>query len=81
MKRSKKKMKALDVICRMQSTDLVTVEDYKKGEILIDRDTPDRICAFDEVDNKIHNILRNYSVYKITIGKVFGDIILSVVSK
>ena len=70
-------MTLLDVICRMPSGSIVTVVDCK-GEILIDCDTCDRISAFDDVDKEIHQLLRNSQVYKIEVGKVLTDLILSV---
>ena len=71
-------MKVLDVVCRMPAETLVTIEDYRKEEILVDRATCDRICAFDETDEKIRKILHNGNVYKMEIGKVYGDLILSI---
>ena len=62
----------------MPTNELVTIEDGKKGEILIDCDTVDRILAFDDTDSKIHNIVRNGKVFNICIGKVYGDLIITI---
>lgn len=72
-------MKVKDILDVMSADAVVTVEDFKKGEILIDVDTKDRILAFDDVDEKIHNIVRNGNVINIEVGQVYGDIILSIV--
>ena len=71
-------MKLLDVISRLSEDTFVTVAN-EKGEILVDCDTCERIKAFDEVDEELHRILRKGNVYKIEIGKVYKDLILSVV--
>ena len=69
-------MTVYDVICRMPTDELVTIEDGKKGGILIDCATVDRILAFDNTDSKIHNIVRNGNVCGIEIGKVYKDLII-----
>ena len=71
-------MKVRDILLRLSADTLVTVENLKKCEIIIDRDTVDRILAFDDVDKEIHNIVRNGNVTHIEVGKVYGDIILSI---
>lgn len=71
-------MKVRDILLRLSADTLVTVENLNKCEIIIDRDTVDRILAFDDVDEDIHNIVRNGNVIHIEVGKVYGDIILSI---
>jgi hypothetical protein len=61
----------------MPNDTVVTIEDGKRGEILIDRDTCERIFAFDEIDKDIRHLTKA-NVFKMEVGKAFGDIILSV---
>lgn len=70
-------MKVKDILCRMPPYSLVTVKDFKTEEVLIDCDTCDRICAFDEVDEDIHRIFHS-DVIKIERGRVFDNLILSI---
>lgn len=72
-------MKVRDILLRLSSDTLVTVENLNKCcEIVIDRVTADRLLAFDELDGDIHDIVRNGKVIHIEVGKVYGDIILSI---
>lgn len=70
-------MTVKDVLCRMPNETLVTIENGKKGEILIDCDTCERIFAYDEIDKKIRKLMKA-NVIKLEVGKAFGDIIISV---
>ncbi len=72
-------MTLYNVVTIIPSLDLVTIADYITGEIYIDRDTPDRIINFD--DHRWHHELKNCRVYGIEAGKVYGDIIISIVKE
>ena len=71
-------MKAKDIVDRLPEHTLVTIVN-EKGEILVDCDTCDRIQDFGEVDAELHRLLRFGSVYKIEVGQIYKDLILSVV--
>jgi hypothetical protein len=68
-------MTVLDVVCRMPEDALVTVVD-KNGDILVDVDSCGRILAFKDIEKEVEDIV-NRLVFKIEIGTVYNDIILS----
>ena len=71
-------MKLTDVISRLAEDTLVTIAD-EKGDILVHCTFSERIKAFEEFDEELHHLLRSSNVYGIEIGKVYKDLILSVV--
>ena len=58
----------------------VTVADYITGEIFIDRETAYNIIhGNDERWHRMNgNGLKNSTVYKVEVGKTYGDLIISI---
>ena len=58
----------------------VTVADYITGEIFVDNKKPSEIIHSNDAQWHRYNGvgLKNYSIYRIETGKVFGDLIFSV---
>lgn len=70
-------MKLERAICMIPDNETVTVADYITGEIYVDNKKPSDIIHGN--DKQWHRDgLKNYSIYRIETGKVFGDLIFSV---
>ena len=73
-------MKLYNVLCNVPSRDFVTVANYLTGEIYVDRKV---VCdVIEQNDEQWHRYagigLKNFRVYKIRVGKVYGDLIIEV---
>ena len=68
------------IICITPGNAPVTVADYITGEIYVDRETAYNIIHGN--DERWHRMngggLKNYVVYKIEVGKTYGDLIISI---
>lgn len=70
-------MKLERAICMIPDNETVTVSDYLTGEIYVDNKKPSDIIHGN--DKQWHRDgLKNYNIYRIETGKVFGDLIFSV---
>lgn len=70
-------MTLYNVLATVPSCNLVTVEDYLSGEIYVDRKEVYKVI--EKNDQQWHKDgLKNYRVYRIEVGKVYGDLIVSV---
>lgn len=73
-------MTLYNVLASVPGCDLVTVEDYLSGEIYVDR----KKCynVIEKNDQQWHRYLgiglKNFRVYGIEVGKVYGDLIVKV---
>lgn len=72
-------MTLYNVVSCIPGKKIVTVEDYVTHEIFIDCDTAwNVIHNHDQIFHKFG--LKNFTVYKLDVGEVFGDIIISVMN-
>ena len=70
-------MKLERAISMIPDNETVTVADYLTGEIYVDNKKPTDIIHGN--DKQWHRDgLKNYNIYRIETGKVFGDLIFSV---
>lgn len=70
-------MKLERAICMIPDNETVTVSNYLTGEIYVDNKKPSDIIHGN--DKQWHRDgLKNYRIYRIETGKVFGDLIFSV---
>ena len=70
-------MKLERAICMIPDNETVTVADYLTGEIYVDNKKPCDIIHGN--DKQWHRDgLKSYRIYRIETGKVFGDLIFSV---
>ena len=70
-------MTLYNILSHVPGNQTATVADYISGEIYIDRKQTFEIIEKNDKQWYTDG-LRNYQVYKIEIGKVYGDLIISV---
>lgn len=68
-----------NVVTIIPSLDIVTIADYIDGSIYVDRETAENIINGN--DRRWHHELKHCLVYGIEVGKVYGDIIISIVKE
>lgn len=73
-------MKLERAISMIPDNETVTVADYITGEIFVDNKKPSEIIHGNDAQWHRYNGvgLKNYRIYRIETGKVFGDLIFSV---
>ena len=76
-------MTLYNILSKVPGNSIVTVADYLTGEIYVDRkQTFDVIEKNDQQWHRLDGIgLKNYRVYKLEVGKVYGDLIVSVLKE
>lgn len=76
-------MTLYNVVSKVPGNGIVTVADYLTGEIYVDRKQAFEII--EKNDQQWHRYLgiglKNFRVYGIEIGKVYGDLIVSVLKE
>lgn len=76
-------MTLYNVLAKVPFCDRVTVVDYKSGEIYVDRKSVDEMVEEKDVQRRsfLGIGLGNFQVYKIRVGKVYGDLIVEVLKE
>lgn len=76
-------MTLYNVLANVPSRDIVTVADYLNGEIYVDR--KEVYNVIENNDQQWHRYLgiglKNFRVYRIAVGKVYGDLIVEVLKE
>ena len=76
-------MTLYNVLANVPSCDLVTVADYLNGEIYVDRKKVYNVI--ENNDQQWHRYLgiglKNFRVYRIEVGKVYGDLVVKVLKE
>jgi hypothetical protein len=75
-------MTLYNVLSKVPGNGIVTVADYLTGEIYVDRKQAFEVI--EKNDQQWHRYLgiglKNFQVYRIEVGKAFGDLIVSVLN-
>ena len=69
-------MTLYNIINSIPCGDTVTVVNYITGDIIIDCEAVTNI-----IDSKTFRDISKYKVYKLEVGKIFGDLIIAVVEE
>lgn len=76
-------MTLYNVLVYVPHNDIVTVADYLSGEIYVDRKKVYEVI--EKNDQRWHRYLgiglKNFRVHKISVGKVYGDLIVEVLKE
>lgn len=76
-------MTLYNILANVPGNNIVTVANYLTGEIYIDR--KQTFDIIEKNDYQWHRYLghglKNFEVYRIEIGKIYGDLIISVLPK
>ena len=81
--RKENKMTLYNVLVNVPYCEIVTVTDYLSGEVYVDRKEVYKVIEKNDLQwHRYRGIgLKNFRVHRISVGKVYGDLIVEVLKE